>query len=185
MIKNSGRRVRKPRGFSLLEIIIVLSVAIVIAGSAAFLMGAPEEEERLRDEHAKIGDLARQARSMSVAYQVPFVIVLKEGEVSLSPLNRPTQEVVDEKGFSLNSMEWPRVKPLLPDYDLEVKRWGELDGKVVTGNMEERWIFEPNGLCEPVQIRFFKDDGANSLTRVFHPLTAMAEDVEKTITVQK
>lgn len=182
-MKNPGRRAQKPRGFSLLEIIIVLSVAIVIAGSAAFLMGAPEEEETLREEHAKIGDLARQARSLSVAYQVPFVILLQEGEVSLSPLHRPPQEVVDEDGFSLNSMEWPRVKELLPQYALEVRRWGELDGKVISGNMEERWIFEPNGLCEPVQIRFFKDDGANSLTRAFHPLTALAEDVEKTITV--
>ncbi len=184
MMKSSRRGLQRQGGFSLLEIIIVLSVAVVIAGSVAFLLGAPQEEETLRKEQAKIGDLARQARAMSVGYQVPFVVSLKEGEVSLSPLNRPPQESVDEEGSSLNSMEWPRVKKLLPDYQLEVRRWGALDGRVLTGNMEERWIFEPNGLCEPVQIRFYKDNGANSLTRVFHPLTALAEDVEKTITVE-
>ncbi|MGE9268940.1 MAG: pilus assembly FimT family protein [Verrucomicrobiales bacterium] len=180
-MRRGVQRARWRRAFSLLEIIIVLSVAVVIAGSAVLLMGGPEAEEALRNEHAKVGDFARQARSLAVAHQVPFVVTLRRGEVTLAPLNWSEGDEAE----GLRGESWPRVNGFSGEFALEVTRWGALEASLLEGDRQERWIFEPNGLCEPVRVRFFKNGGAVSLTRVFHPLTGLAEDVEKTITVEE
>ena len=65
-----------------------------------------------------------------------------------------------------------------PDYDIYVRRWGQQDFVLLRGEKIERWIHKPNGLCEPISIQIVKDEGDNSLTRVYHPLTGMAEDEE-------
>jgi prepilin-type N-terminal cleavage/methylation domain-containing protein len=54
------------KGFSLLEIVVVLTVAAVVLGAAVVMMGSPREEQNLREEHAKIEDMVRQGRASAL-----------------------------------------------------------------------------------------------------------------------
>jgi len=77
---------------------------------------------------------------------------------------------------SLGSQSWPRREVIEGDYFVEVRRWGTDNFIPIVEREEQTWIFDPNGLCEPVAVRISKDDGRNTITRVFHPLTGLAAD---------
>ncbi|MGJ8695157.1 MAG: pilus assembly FimT family protein [Verrucomicrobiaceae bacterium] len=177
-------RLTRP-GFSLMEIIVVLGVASVLMASVVFLVNSPQEEEAVRKEHAKIEDFVRQGRALAVSYQQAFVVELSEGKVTLGPLINPNEQNVVESDGGLRTLaeqSWPRIEELDPIYELSVRRWGQQNFNLVTGDLKERWILEPAGLCEPVAILLSKDFGDNSLSRIYHPLTGMAEDESLTIT---
>ena len=186
---NTPRHRQRIRGFTLLEIIIVLSLAGLLTVAAVVVMGGSDEEEKLRTQLGKIENFAQLARANSVNYQIAFAVTLEEGQVSLGPLNTPRRQIDEEIGGgggglpSVLSQTWPKVEKIDADYQMEVFRWGTEKGVLMEGSKKEVWIFQPGGLCEPVSVRLFKDDGDISLKRAFHPLTAMAEDEEKTITV--
>ncbi len=179
-------------GFSIIEIVVVLGVAVVLFGGVAVIANTPNEEKLLREEHGKIENLALSARTMSVSYQQSFVVELKQGGASLSPMVNPNeglQDQLSEEGQARNttlapleSLGWPRVISVDPKYDIYVRRWGQKDFVLLQGDKVERWIHEPNGLCEPISIQIVKDQGDNLLTKVYHPLTGLAEDEELTIT---
>ena len=192
--RESQRALNLP-GFSIIEIVVVLGVAVVLFGTVAVVANTPNEEKLLREEHGKIEEMAISARTMSVSYQQSFLIELKEGGASMTPLVNPNEELQNElsgEGLARNgtlapleSLGWPRVASVDPDYDIYVRRWGQRDFVLLRGDRVERWIHEPNGLCEPISIQIVKDEGDNSLIRVYHPLTGLAEDEELTITGTK
>lgn len=189
---HDSRRSLNRSGFSIIEIVVVLGVAIVLFGSVAVIANTPNEEKTLREEHGKIEELALSARTMSVSYQQSFVVELRQGGASLSPLVSPNdefEEEIPEAGEArdtslapLESLGWPREVVVDPEYDIYVRRWGQEDFVLLRGDKVERWIHQPNGLCEPISIQIVKDEGDNSLTRVYHPLTGLAGDEELTIT---
>lgn len=179
-------------GFSLLEIVVVLGLAGVILGTAVFMVGTPQAEQALREEHAKIENFVRQGRALAVTYQQPFVVELLKGEVRLRPYSDPEQDsryAGEETQASslkpLDEMEWPRIEMINEDYEISVRRWGQQNALVLENEKPQIWILEPQGLCEPLSVRLSKDFGDISLARVYHPLTGVAEDEEMTITVKK
>ncbi|MDA7862825.1 prepilin-type N-terminal cleavage/methylation domain-containing protein [bacterium] len=180
------------RGFSLLEIIVVLAVAGVVLGAAALMISTPKAEQALREEHGKIEDLVRQGRALSVTYQQPFVIELRQSEARLRPFGDPGQstryEGEENEGSSLrplDEMQWPRIEQISDEYEMAVRRWGQPSALVLQNDTPQIWTIEPQGLCEPISIRLSKDFGDISLARVYHPLTGVAEDEELTITSKK
>ncbi len=58
--------------------------------------------------------------------------------------------------------------------------------KIVSDNVVERWIHQPNSPCEPLAVELVSDDedGQAFLSREFHPLTAKAIDLEMAIGTQ-
>lgn len=181
---------RLRRGFSLIEIIFVMGIAVIIFGAAAYMIAAPKIEQKIRENHSGIEDLALQARAMSYSYQQPFVVELREGEVRMMPLAKPEDELAEELSENvgtpaslkpLDSMSWPRVFKIDEEYELWVKRWNSNDFKVVRDDTVETWIHQPNSPCEPLAIQLISADGQAMLSREFHPLTAKAEDLEMAI----
>jgi len=148
-------------------------------------LGGLNQEKRIREEVAKVEDFARQARSMAVSYQQAFTVTLKEGEVSLSPQVVPEENSYDEDEdeeagsmVSLAKQEWPRIEKIDSDYLLRVRRWGENDFSNIVDRKKMVWLFEPNGMSEPIAVRLQTEDEQIYLSRVFHPLTALAVDEE-------
>ena len=183
-----SRAVRK--GFTLIELIFVMGITVIVFGVATYMISTPNMEREVREAHNGIEDLALRARAMSYSYQQPFVVELREGEVRLMPLARPgdqiAQEVSEQVGEKsalrrLDSMSWPIVFKIDPQYTMSVRRWNSFDFKVVDGSIVERWIHQPNSPCEPLAIELVTDDGLVYLSREFHPLTAKAIDLEMAI----
>ena len=176
------------QGFSLIEIIVVLAIVAIMFGTAVMMVSSPQQEAKIREAHHDIEDLARQAREMSVSYQQPFVVELSDGEVRMMPLARPEERLVDDLSESteeqnaglrkLESMSWPRVVQISPEYELWVLRWGQQYYSLVEGDAVEQWIHTPHSPCEPLSIKLVSRDGSSLLSRSYHPLTAIATDEE-------
>ncbi len=178
------------RGFSLLELVFVLSLAVLLIGIGLYNLAAPEIEKELRQEHAKVEDLVLQARTLAVSYQQPFVVIIQEDRVQMQPQAKPEvagagdeREDLPAGGLqSLASQSWPRQENFEAGYKVEVARWGEEGYRVITERNRVEWIFEPNGLCEPIEIRLTQDHTQSYLSRKYHPLTGLAEDEEMVVT---
>ncbi len=181
---------RSLRGFSLVELIFVLTIAAIVFGSAAYLISSPRTEKKIREAHSGIESLVLRARSMSYSYQQPFAIEIREGEIRLMPLAQPENELTDDfvggEGVPsslkpLDSISWPVVFKVSEDYEISVRRWDSVNFKEVDNNVVERWIHQPNNPCEPLAIQLSSLDGEATLSRSYHPLTAKAVDEEMTI----
>ena len=177
-------------GFTLIEMVVVIAIAMVVFGTAAYLIAIPNLQKDIREAHSGIERLALRARAMSHTYQQPFVVELREGEARLMPLAKPEDEiapeVVEQVGEAsslkpLNSMEWPVIVKIDPQYRMAVRRWSNNDFKAVRGNVVETWIHQPNSPCEPLAIELESEDGRAFLSREFHPLTARGSDLELAI----
>lgn len=178
------------KGFTLLELIVVMAIVVVVFGSAAYMISIPNLEKDIRQAHSDIEGLALRARAMSHTYQTPFVVELREGEARLRPLANPDAEIAPEVSEEvgepsslrpLASMSWPVVVKIDPQYRMAVRRWNSNDFKIVSDNVVETWIHQPNSPCEPLVIELESEDGRAYLSREFHPLTASADDFELAI----
>ena len=178
------------RGFSLLELIVVMAITSIVFGAAAFMISIPNIEKDIREAHSGIENLALRARAMSQSYQQPFVIELSEGEARLMPMARPEDDLVPEPLEqvgersalrSLDIMSWPVVYKIDPKYRMAVRRWNSNDFQIVSDNVVETWIHQPNSPSEPLAIELVSDAGDAYLSREFHPLTAKATDFEMAI----
>ncbi len=178
------------RGFSLLELIVVMAITSIVFGAAAFMISIPNIEKDIREAHSGIENLALRARAMSHSYQQPFVIELSEGGARLMPMARPEDELVPEPLEqvgersalrSLDSMSWPVVYKIDPKYRMAVRRWNSNDFQIVSDNVVETWIHQPNSPSEPLAIELVSEAGDAYLSREFHPLTAKATDFEMAI----
>lgn len=177
-------------GFSLLELIVVMAITSIVFGAAAFMISIPNIEKDIREAHSGIEDLALRARAMSHSYQQPFVIELSEGEARLMPMARPEDELAPEPleqiGESsalrpLDSMSWPVVYKIDSKYQMAVRRWNSNDFQIISDNIVETWIHQPNSPSEPLAIELVSEEGDAYLSREFHPLTAKAIDFEMAI----
>ena len=52
------------RGFSLLELIVVMAITSIVFGAAAFMISIPNIEKDIREAHSGIENLALRARSL-------------------------------------------------------------------------------------------------------------------------
>lgn len=178
------------KGFTLIELIFVMGITVIVFGVATFMISTPNLEREVREAHNGIEDLALRARAMSYSYQQPFVVELRQGEARLMPLASPGDEIAEEVTEivgersalrRLDSMSWPVVFKIDPKYTMSVRRWNSNDFKIVSDNIVETWVHQPNSPCEPIAIELITDDGQVYLSREFHPLTAKAVDLEMAI----
>lgn len=142
----------RPRGYTLIEIALVLAIIVMIVGAAIPLSSGFMREQRLRDVVRELLILAKTARSEAMT------------------TGRATGVVLGKKGFGLmqaggeeasDSYQLPRsmnyvLRPFASEKTIKP------DGQT--------WIFQPSGLCEPLTFRVEENDAWIEVT--FDPLTA-------------
>jgi len=144
--------VRPPRGFTLIEIAIVLAIIVLIIGAAIPFSSGFMREQRLRDVVRELLVLAKTGRAEALSTGRASAVIFDKDGFALA---RPGAEETSD-GFTL-----PRGMSyvLVP--------FGEEKAVKPEG---QRWIFQPTGLCEPVTFRVEEDEAWMSVT--FDPLTA-------------
>lgn len=147
---------RSPRGYTLLEIALVVALIALIIGAAVPLTSGFTREQRLRDVVRDVLVYAKTARSEAMTTGRPAEVVFaREGFA----LRRPGEEEPSE------SRQLPRgMRYVIEPFG--AKKAVRPDG--------QRWIFQPTGLCEPLTVRVEEDEAWMQVT--FDALTAGIAD---------
>ncbi len=130
---NSGFRAQ-PAAFTLVEIIIALSIAMLIIGVATLSITGLNDEHRLRKAASAIEQTARDALMDAVASYQPVTLALDGG---------------------LGSLDGESATSIL------VKRFGEREFR--QARKGESWEFSPTGICEPIELRITSSSGTIEL----------------------
>ena len=184
---SAARTNKRGGGFTLLEIVIVLAVAAIITGGALSFMHYSSDERVLRDISGEVEVMAKRARTAAILQQTPYALEFRADGVRLMPLaetgelDRKTglgneiggREVAEEGGEERS--EPIREQLIYPDdMAVSVRRWNTVAWIPMTRDALQIWRFDPDGLCEPVSVRYTIDKGWAEDT--YHPLTASIRD---------
>jgi len=189
----------QPTGFSLLEIIVVLSLMMLVIGGAIGAMYMNRDEAKLNDSVQEIEVLAKRARTIATLQQRPYALEFSVMGVKMMPFAEAIMDEQDRE-FMIEGRESERSpfdegeavqapqtgvrdgwmqeegEPMV----LLIRRWGSTDWIELKQRDREIWRFDPNGICEPVGIRLEMENG-NWISAFFHPLTAAATEIESEI----
>jgi prepilin-type N-terminal cleavage/methylation domain-containing protein len=181
----SAARTNEPGrgGFTLIEIVMVLVITAIIVGGAIAIIAASSDERKLTDISGEVELLAKRARTTSMLQQTPYALEFREGVVRLMPL---AEAGADEKTTALGrtiggdrvAAEPPagRRPPARAEYrfppglNVVIRRWNSNVWLTTEKNSLHIWRFDPNGLCEPITLRYELEKSWAQDT--FHPLTA-------------
>ncbi|HEY8965584.1 MAG TPA: hypothetical protein VIM58_04020 [Candidatus Methylacidiphilales bacterium] len=153
-------RVAGATAFTLLEICIALAIVAVVIGLCAPSFSSWLGEERLREPARNMELLARTARNRAIDTQKSWAVVVRPEELSLV---LDDGQILDDDRRDAN----PDLSfPVADGIAVATKGWNDADYATLP---EVRWVFRPNGLCEPLSIRFTKDESMIGLR--FDPLT--------------
>ena len=174
------------RGFTLLEMVIVLALIGLAMGGAMTLFIVTSSERQLKSSAADLELLSKKARSIAMVQQRPYAITFFENSARLSPLAEAgyTDEELEarlelEQEAMDDGMAAPKFPPVretltLDQFALSVRRWGAVNFIPMLRNDPQVWRFDANGICEPMSVRIDYDDGWMEMD--FHPLSAGIRD---------
>ena len=172
------------RGFTLLEICLVMFIAILIMGLAIPVTASLMSEQRLREPARQLELLVKTARRQAVQDNRSYEILMSptgfllqpvlDADAPAAPLQEPPKPADGEEGEAVEQAPAP-FEPLeyrLPgEVTYLIQRFGwEKAGKPE----EDHWVFQPTGMCEPMILRFQRGEGWLEIT--FNPLTASVDD---------
>lgn len=175
----SAVRTTKPqRGFTLIEIVMVLAIAAIVVGGAVGLMISSSDERDLRNTSGEIELMAKRARTIAILHQTPYALEFREGVVRLLPL---AQAGLSEKQIRRNepepeagNIDENRQLNLQGGMDILVRRWNSDTWLTTVKKNVHVWRFDPDGLCEPISVRLVLDKSWSE--DIYHPLTATIRD---------
>jgi prepilin-type N-terminal cleavage/methylation domain-containing protein len=178
----SAARTNKRRsGFTLLEIVIVLSIAAVVIGGAVGLTVYSSDERVLRNASGDIEVLAKRARTTAMLLQTPYALEFRERVVRLLPLAEAGQDekrtvggrrIGGEKVVTDDAERWEY--PLEDGVEVSIRRWNTTDWLPTRKDTVHVWRFDPNGLSEPLSVKLTYGESWSEDT--YHPLTAAVRE---------
>jgi prepilin-type N-terminal cleavage/methylation domain-containing protein len=136
------------RGFSLLEILMVLAVMALVVGVAVAIFVTQEEDGSVKGPPKDLERMAKMASRGAIVQGRPVIIAF------------------DKKSFSV--IGGAGGSSSLPE-DMRVKFQRFNDGKRWTDATGLNWAFFPSGLCDPLNFRF--ESPYQIVDMAFHPLT--------------
>ena len=179
------RTSKRPQGFTLIEIVMVLAIAGVVMGGAVGLMLFSSDERALRNASGEIELMAKRARTIAILHQTPYALEFREGRVRLLPfaqagrderkLSRRSRDFVEETEPGDAPSENRQFK-LQDGMSLSIRHWNSDKWLATVKDNVQVWRFDPDGLCEPISVRL--DLNKSWSLDTFHPLTASISDSE-------
>lgn len=171
-------------GFSLLEVIVALTLVTLIVGFGFVALRGGQDEQQLREQILEVERFAKLARNTSIIQKRPYQIIFEPGLISLQPAGWSAEEAIAME-FEDDSEEDPggarsRFRLLMLQHEVpanfvvEVRGW---QGDWVELNRRELvvWEFLPGQLVEPFSVRISNESGW--IEHQYNPLTgAMAEE---------
>lgn len=183
---SAARTIERRAGFTLIELVMVLAVAAVILGGAVGVMTFSSDRRQLDRVSGEVEQLAKRARTVSLVHQTPYAIEFLPGIVRLLPL---AEVGMDETFFSGREVGGARVDPetgrrqpvrqsvgVPEDMEIFIRRWATNDFQPMSERFSRVWRFDPDGLTEPVTLRYAV--GRSWKEDTFHPLTATVANSE-------
>lgn len=166
------------RGFTLIEIVMVLAIAAIVMGGAVGLMIYSSDERILRNTSGEIELMAKRARTIAILHQTPYALEFREGVVRLMPL---AQAGLSEKKSRRNdpapqagNSDENRQINLEGGMNILIRRWNSEQWLPTVKKTIHVWRFDPDGLCEPISVRLTLNKSWSEDT--YHPLTATIRD---------
>jgi prepilin-type N-terminal cleavage/methylation domain-containing protein len=188
-------------GFTLLEMVVVLSISMLIIGGALSKLYFSRDEAKLTDAYQSIEVLAKRARTISTLQQRPYALEFRDKTVSLMPFAEAAMEPEDrgdllevlgeDEGYigeytDEEQIDRPSQQASVrdtwvakPEMMVFIKRWATAEWVPLTQRDRHVWRFDPSGICEPIGLRFETD--GSWVEVVFHPLTAAIAGMDSEI----
>jgi type II secretory pathway pseudopilin PulG len=138
--------------FTLLEVCIAMTIALLIIGTATLGISGLYEEQRLRRMASVIESTVRESLQQAVTQHRNIFIELGEGTISATAARGAEPRVFEFEGT------------------LEIRRYGEKNFRAPKRG--EVWQFAADGVCEPVDLRITRKGGTVEMS--FDPLTGCA-----------
>jgi prepilin-type N-terminal cleavage/methylation domain-containing protein len=138
-------------GFSLFEIIVVMSIMVLIIGIGYASFSDMTSEDPFEKPTQSLAQMSKYALNTAVIQHRGMLIGF------------------DKTGFGVvgTSAEGMSNYALPADMKMLIKHWGDTDWQKAEGQV---WHFGEQGVCDFVTVRFEMKDG-NSHEVKFHPLT--------------
>jgi type II secretory pathway pseudopilin PulG len=137
-----GRDFGRTAGFTLLEICFVLFIVAVLFAVAAPPVAKQFQEEQIRKPVRELQTFAKTARRLAMEQNRVYVILLLNNGFLLEPL--------EKKDTDTQSLRYD-----LPNHvTFEIQRPSDRSLERIA---DARWVFTPNGLCEPITFFFQRD----------------------------
>lgn len=142
---------RRSSGFTMLEIVVVMSIMIVIMGIGFSSFGMFDDEDPFDKTAQKLVQMSRFAHQSAVLQHRRMII----------GFDKESFGVLGEGGAGDGARyQVPQnMKVLIQRYG--ARRWEKAEGHL--------WPFGEQGICEPLKIRLESGEGYREMA--FHPLT--------------
>ena len=178
---------RQVAGFTLLEIVFVLSMIAILVTWLTVSLSTVESEQKLREAAGRIELLAKRGLSIAVMQQRPYQLAITASSVSIAPRYAlgPDEAVYmenEEDGAGGESGSFDDItasEAIDADVSYEIKRWQSDDWVTLEGDKRIVITLNPIGLIEPFMIRCSM--GESWIMHELHPLTAGIRDEEMSI----
>ena len=181
---------RQVAGFTLLEIVFVLSMIAILVTWLTVSLSTVESEQKLREAAGRIEVLAKRGLSIAVMQQRPYQLTINASSVSIAPRFALGP---DESGYIENEQDGAggesesfdditASEAIDADVSYEIKRWQSDDWVALEGDKRIVITLNPIGLIEPFMIRCSM--GESWIMHELHPLTAGVRDEEMSIEME-
>lgn len=161
--------VQTRRGFTLVEVVITLSIIVLLIGLATAAMQSFWHQRELEVPMARLKEYAKRARNAAILEQRPYVVEITPQGVALLSL---AGQVPEGALASLEGVQRGVVDRFSWDAEvvMRVRRWNQPEFSELP---RHSWVFERSGLCEPLTARVQSEFGFIEMT--FNPLDAHVE----------
>ncbi|MFP4308338.1 MAG: GspH/FimT family pseudopilin [Desulfococcaceae bacterium] len=166
---------KRVRGFTLLELLVVVGLMSLMAGMVVPRMAGSLDRMNARTAARKVSAALRYARSRAAAEQIVYVAILetKENRLLIGPPPKENSEFIDA-----NPQPGPSMKSFSPPRGARFQWVAETENRWGSEREKTQILFFPSGGSSGGKIRLV-DDAEREYTVEVDRLTGLAEVLDE------